>query len=99
MPLKNLEKQSRIEIAKALPDAFKRAMTSYRHFIAKEQTDNSENFKKHHDACKVAISHIELLIKLAKWVDEQTEGVDHSIMAQLIQSAQEVANYEGKANG
>ncbi len=99
MHIKNLEGQSRLEIAKALPCALKTAIQSYNRFMADENHENASSFKSHHDACKAAIAHIQLLTKLVEWVEERREEVaDHSIMAQLIESAREVKAYEGKTN-
>lgn len=68
-----LEEQTRRDIAAFLPEAIETALQSYRLFsleqATKHDTDDATEFKKHHDACKVAIAHIKLLIDLAKWAD------------------------------
>lgn len=97
MPLKNLEGQSREEIAKALPCALKTALKSYKNFMADEKTEDASTFKSHHDACKAAVAHIQLLTKLVEWVEAAKEEIaDHTIMEQLIESAQEIKAYDGK---
>ncbi|MCB1782373.1 MAG: hypothetical protein KDI13_00105 [Alphaproteobacteria bacterium] len=68
MPLS--EEGMRKRIAEFLPRALSTALNSYMKFTKQAKQDNDPvKFKKHHDACKVAIAHIELLIKLAKLVD------------------------------
>ncbi|MFP4313383.1 MAG: hypothetical protein ACLFR0_03555 [Alphaproteobacteria bacterium] len=72
-----LEEQTRRDIAAFLPEAIETALESYRSFaqeqatspVSSEDVEVTEKFKKHHDACKVAIAHIKLLIDLAKWAD------------------------------
>lgn len=63
----------RSRIAEFLPRALEKAIASYENFMEKENDTTKEpkgpNFKIHHDACKVALAHIELLVKLARWAD------------------------------
>ena len=79
------------------------ALQSYQEY-AMEQVTNDEvlaatGFKAHHDACKVALSHIKALVDLAKWVDlpgsENAEGLRSAEVAALIISAQKEID-EGK---
>lgn len=68
-----IEKETRDAIAAFLPGAIAAALQSYSNFLEEQATTDaqtdSKDFKAHHDACKVAIAHIELLVKLAKWAD------------------------------
>lgn len=100
MHLKNLKGQSRSEIAKALPNAIRTVLQSYRTFIAREEIGGAKEFKSHHDACKVAIAHLDLLTKLAVWVSEQAEeGMEHNDFARMIEAAQqEIDENKGKAH-
>ena len=63
----------RDSIAHYLPLAFETALASYQGFCEEQATApegmKTGEFKAHHDACKVAIAHIQLLIKLAEWAD------------------------------
>ncbi|PCI55955.1 MAG: hypothetical protein COB36_03940 [Alphaproteobacteria bacterium] len=61
-----IEAGTRARIAKFLPKALARAIASYQLFSEQKPKQDSANFKKHQEACKVAIAHIELLVKLAK---------------------------------
>lgn len=69
------EQGMRDRIANFLPKALERAVVSYKmialdHPVHKEtkETDTAK-LKKQHEACKVAIAHIELLLKLARMSD------------------------------
>ena len=65
-----IEDTSRAQIAKFLPDALKTALDSYHHFATQNvTTTEAKEFGAHHTACKVAIAHIDLLLKLARWAD------------------------------
>jgi len=64
-----IEDLSRMQIAGFLPEAIRTALNSYQHFSSKTVSDEEKEFKDHHNACKVAISHIDLLLKLARWAD------------------------------
>lgn len=68
-----IEQNTREAIAAFLPGAIAAALQSYSNFLEEQATSeeqpDSKDFKAHHDACKVAIAHIELLVKLAKWAD------------------------------
>lgn len=87
-----IEMRSRKAIAEFLPEALNTAIASYQLFSDKADLEDPTKFKSHHDACKVAIAHIQLLIKLAQWADlpdPSIEGeVDRQDLVNLIKSAQ-----------
>lgn len=96
----------RREIIKLLPDLLKKALESYSSFMTKQlsdekTTDDSKNFKSHHDACKAALAHIQLLIKLANWAEPghaNTDHPDHSVLATMVSKAEsEIRSYDEKA--
>lgn len=96
---RKIEDKSRGQIADALPDAIAIALTSYQVFLEKDHHEDSKEFKTHHEACKVAISHLELLIKLAKWADLPDENAsDESrqvMLAAMMKNAEiEVTNWK-----
>ncbi len=70
-----IEHSTRQQIAEFLPEAIRLAVRSYREFMETEEyLDKDANIMKrqfatHHKEAKIAISHIELLIKLARWAD------------------------------
>ena len=92
MRKQKIEEGMRQRIAVFLPDAIARALTSYHRFSRQEAPDEAKEFSAHHNACKVAIAHIELLIKLARWADlpdAQAENHNQQILlAAVMQEAQ-----------
>ncbi len=94
-----IEEKNREQIAAFLPDAIRRALTSYEAFSGNEVSVQEANaFKDHHNACKVAIAHIELLLKLARWADLPDETAanknDQVILAAMMETAsEELQNY------
>ena len=70
-----LDNKSRERIAEFLPDALVTALESYYGFAKTEIPDTAKGFSDHHNACKVAIAHIDLLLKLAKWAHLPDDGV------------------------
>ena len=92
-----IEATTRAQIADFLPDAISLAIKSYRNYMIKDT--ETEQFSEYHKAAKVAISHIELLIKLARWADLpdgdawDAHGMAH--LSALMASAQaEVESYQ-----
>ncbi len=89
---KKIEDESRAQIALFLPDAIARALTSYHRFAEQSVPDGVKEFSAHHSACKVAIAHVELLLKLARWADlPDAQADDHNgrmIMTALLQEAE-----------
>lgn len=81
-------------IAEFVPAAIKRAFESYMSYseIVRDHKEYKD-FSGHHSACKVAISHIELLLKLAKWAEVpeavSSSGLSNEELEKLIVSAHE----------
>ncbi len=101
--MSKIEIRTRKQIAEFLPDAITTALCSYQTFSEREEIEEPKAFKAHHDACKVAIAHIELLIKLAQWADlpdPDLEGKQHQdMLVGLIESAQgELKEYQKDGN-
>lgn len=70
-----IEEKTRQSIAAFLPDILDRALLSYAAFAENNAPgEEAKDFAAHHNACKVAIAHIELLIKLARWADLEDEA-------------------------
>ena len=91
-----IKDQSRVQIAAFLPGAMTRALTSYFEF-SKGCPDEKEckDFASRHSAAKAAISHIELLVKLAKWADLPDETDASPDLAQMIANAQKELDRNG----
>ena len=94
-----IEVQTRQDIAVFLPGAIQAALESYQMFSEAQITDDastpsSQAFKAHHDACKVAIAHIELLIKLARWADLPAPELENEKAQKLLQGLMQNAQAE-----
>ena len=94
----SIEDTSRAQIASFLPDAIAKALTSYHKFMDAPHESEAKAFSAHHGACKAAIAHIELLLKLARWADlpdARTGSSNEQIMlAAMVQEAEEeLRNY------
>lgn len=96
-----IEDDTRRRIARFLPDAIVQALKSYHRFSQQTAPEEAKEFSAHHNACKVAIAHIELLIKLARWADlPDAQDENHNqqiILAAMMQEAQnELDEYKAK---
>ena len=95
-----IEDESREQIAGFLPEAIRKALTSYKKFMEEEKVEiKAKDFKEHHSACKVAISHIDLLLKLARWADlpdatVQGQNDQVVLLAALTEAKKELKEYE-----
>lgn len=84
-------------VADFLPGALSKALSSYQGFCDREyESEKPKAFKEHHESCKAAISHVELLLKLAERFDVlRTEDNGHEVLAAMIESARsEVGKYK-----
>lgn len=77
-----IEAATRKQVAEFLPRAIEKALASYYDYLNDPETDivpedskpakkttKTQVFKDYHLAGKVAVSHIDLLLKLARWAD------------------------------
>ncbi len=95
---KVIEKMTREQIAKFLPDAIQKTLESYQEFMAQpvdvcddiKNDQTSKIFSEHHKACKAAISHLELLLKLAKWAHLPGEKDDEALAVMLSKAHKKV---------
>jgi hypothetical protein len=85
-----IEEATRKQVAVFVPQAIRKAIDSYYGFMDSKIETEAKKFAEHHSAGKVALAHIELLIKLARWADVET-GVDRTALA-FIASGREEAN-------
>ena len=89
-----IEAATREQIARVLPAMIAKAINSYELFVGTmENHKESKNFHDAHRAAKVAIAHIELLIKLARWADLPDKSVhgapERDELAHLLERAYE----------
>ena len=91
----NEQVHTREEIAAFLPHALQTALESYKEFSGKDVPEDPKDFKAHHDACKVAIAHIQLLTKLAEWADIPDPHVENEDDQELMDK---LLNAKGELN-
>lgn len=88
----NIEARTRTEIAAFLPGAIQSALESYIAFSKTPDQSEAKQFKDHHDACKICIAHVKLLIELAKWADipqpELQDAIQQKQLQQIIENGQ-----------
>lgn len=84
-----IEDFTRLQIADFLPDAVDRAIKSYDEFPETASAEYSKDFKARHDARRMAIAHVKLLIDLAKWADlpEEMVAISQDKLADMIENA------------
>ena len=69
-------KKFRHGLSRQFPDLLDRVMEGYRSFSGNTPPeDNAKEFSAHHGACKAALAHLALLIRLADWVEKGREDV------------------------
>ena len=93
-----IEAQTRARIAATLPHAIERAIASYHQFYDQPTPSEAKDFSSHHTACKAAIAHIELLLKLARWADLPDENKGDTDLAAILAKAREELNGLKKTN-
>ncbi|MCE2510396.1 MAG: hypothetical protein J4G10_05400 [Alphaproteobacteria bacterium] len=57
-----------------LPSLMEKALSGYRHFATEPPPQDPKGFAAHHVACKAALAHMELLIRLARWAETEGHG-------------------------
>ena len=89
-------------IALSLPDVITKALDSYHLFMQRDIEDDPKAFAAHHTAAKVAIAHLELLLKLGRILDaaqgEDTleEEEKTRLEALLLAASADVARYKSR---
>lgn len=92
----SIEDQTRKRVSEFLPEAIRKTLDSYHEFVGSEINNDAREFSAHHSACKVAIAHLELLLKLARWADVPDQKQDDSqVLVDLMREAQaELQSYQ-----
>lgn len=90
------EKESKMSDRAAvfLGEALDRTVKSYEDYTQKVIED--KNFKTHHDACKAALSHIEMLLKLTKMSETPPADHDSALKKERLRVLMENARAELK---
>lgn len=85
-----IDEITRRQVARFVPEALQKAVDSYNGFMGREIGTEPKNFAEHHSAGKVALAHIDLILKLAKWADIDTG--DMGAAAQYVLKGEAEAN-------
>lgn len=96
----HLTHESRARVAVFLPNALAKALSSYHGFMEGTIPTDSKGFAAYHSAAKVAIAHVELLMKLAKWAEISSEKTqeDDSVLEMITKAEREVKGYKAQQN-
>lgn len=91
-----LEGWARQSVRRFLYHAIRKNLESYRRFSGRPNFIKTKDFSEHHAACKMAITHLDLLLKMAKWADMGEEGSgSRDEMLKLMREAQdELTSYK-----
>ena len=95
-----IEDATRKQVMSFLPAAITRALESYHDFFDNHRPENDpKKFAAHHSACKIAIAHVELLLKLGRWAQVDESEPTDELSAMLSHAEDEVRRYydEGQA--
>ena len=93
-----IAEETRQQIATFLPEAIEKTLISYQDFMEQSNVDGevkAKIFSDHHSACKAAISHLELLLKLARWADVPQGGSNESqrLEHMLLEAQERIKKY------
>jgi len=81
-----IESTAKKQVLEFLPRAIEKTLESYHGFMAEpKDSEAAKNFKDHQMACKVALAHIDLLLKLASWA-EMPVGTSGESVADLTET-------------
>lgn len=89
----HIQARTRQQLVAFLPSAITKALATYRELTRLHIEDDASEYKKHQDACKIAVGHIHLLLKLARDVStletgSAPQGHDDNMLQNLIENAQ-----------
>lgn len=85
-----IEETTRKQVAVFVPIALQKAVDSYHGFMDREIGEEPKKFAEYHAAGKVALAHIDLILKLAKWAEIDTG--DTGMAAQQALQGENEAN-------
>lgn len=92
-----VENEMRGVVGKYLPKAIENAMISYELFLDEGAKKETDEFKKYHEACKVALAHVALLIKMGGWAGEEKPAKGEEVdLGALLENAQKEAENGNK---
>ncbi len=94
----DIQEDARLRMCKFLPKAIETALASYRRMSRRAEYDYTD-YKKQQDACKVALGHVQLLLKLGADVvsimEYEAPEDEQKVMLDLIKNAQNEIDHSG----
>lgn len=81
----------RAECRAELPARIKAALDEYRRFVAEPPPDDSKGFAAWQAAAKAALSHVEGLVKLARWAEGEASDEPGGLDGLLAQARDALA--------
>ncbi len=85
-----IEHHARAQIAQTLPSAMQKAIDAYHNFIDDNDNKKTAEFKNRYTAAKVALSHIEMLIKLSDMVGSMDDETHNQLEALIVEAKREL---------
>lgn len=80
------------ELVEKLPHLLSRALKNYRRFTEAQAPADIKTFTAHQAACRGALLHLHLLIRLTKWAAEKSASssgpFDQTELARLVEEAE-----------
>ncbi len=94
-----LNDESRRQLAEFVPSALETAIESYEK-IVKDKPEEEEKIKAYYERCKAALAHIELVLKVAKSIEEylQKSVIEEIVTAEEILKTAHVEIIERKGS-
>lgn len=84
-----IEEAVRRRISGFLPAALDKVLSSYEEFMWKAiRVDDEKIFSQYHGAAKVALGHVNLLMKLLPWANESDQKIADKELAALFAEAE-----------
>ncbi len=89
-----LSAETQEQLKQSIPEAMQIAILSYQEFADRGEQDSkaSDKFKDHHNACRAALTHIELLLKLARLVDVLDDDQQNDISTMIEKAYAELGD-------
>jgi hypothetical protein len=84
--------QARAQIAQTLPLAMEKAIDAYHNFIDENDNKKSSEFKNRYAAAKVALSHIEMLIRLSDIVGAMDDETHNQLDVLIAEAKKELGD-------
>ncbi len=97
-----IEEATRKQVADFLPHAVKKAFESYYDFVNAEPSVPTKDktrdklFSEHHAACKAALAHIELLLKLGRLTGAEARADETHFAIIRAQAEGDANDHRGK---